>query len=1311
MSDKPTAARPLHLQTIESLFAELIGGAAISVGDAGETFSLASLESRAILNWYRVNRAKWSGNVLAPDVEAVVDALSAKLPTLPVPAVAGSGKKHQLRLIKLVVHRFAGIHNYGTPTEPPEDFVFEPKQNITLFEGCNGAGKTSLVNAAVWCLTGDILRPQRPPESGLEEFDGHFLHGTGDDSQSQAHGLTPITPLPNPTLFKPETGKPVPIDSWVEMTFVNEDGAVLPPIRRTQSRTARGKPSEITSGFDTLGIEPIAFRTGTTMPGILPFLKVGAASELGTAAAKLTGLADVTSLAKHAGKVREKLKADFKKAREEKIVEADGHYADAMTDLKARIKAYPQMAPVDPIPAPSAANDVEAKLQALEQHFIDLKAKALAQAQTILGTGFDPNDEAARDALEGGIAPAQVHLTQLGQLASARRLQGLTDISPDQWKAVDGLLSEIRIQADTLAELAKTPELGRRKQLYARVAGWHAEGDGKGHENCALCVRPLKGITDPVTGKAISEHLAEVSPEEQALLALTQQTWAKNWTQRLTADCPLALSQELTRDLPTAPTDLIRSIFVEELFKADAFSGTFASLKTGVAKLCDKELDLLPAFVEPAEEEFPAEVAANAGSLQKALSRIARARAFADWRTGNASEGDTALKAILRGPADATEKIEETTPIGRKLDALASIVKGVEPLNTALNLCGRMRAQLNIRRTNERRLADYAKAVTALAPVINLGSLAEAQVETLRKALHDRAVFWRDKCYGNSYVEAGHKLHETAMDAKGVLEILVGTGAANAPAQHISNASALRASLMGFYLAFWEHVLKESGGLSLLILDDPQELLDTDNMMKLAKLLPDLTAQGAQLMVTTYDKHFAREVVAVGRTYSSVAHLSVHPVNPSRNIIDVSEAIDDLDRRRDAYLTDKENAALAQDYAGQVRIFLEARLADMFDDPAYPAYGFPIKKPTFGDYLNRIRGLAGAPPNALFKGKAVTDFCRTPALIAGHACYQVLNTAHHDKAKLSAGDIYAVKDDMDRVVRLAEKMHMDFRMWRWHQPIEPVLASNVVPFKPVSVAPFSTLVHPDLAAFTEHASHEASQDAGHETLNQDWFKGKSLFYVRADNLGFSLPSGCIAIVESEPYEGKDHNLVIARHGENILARRLFRPKNGDFLSLAAEAPDPRQSRPTLVVKPDTVALHRIVGMLTERPKPPYGSGEATEIASASSLSQIKIAYRVKEESGVPLALPGQIVLGGDNVLPDQLSATEEELVALTLKGGSSVFKRVGKPVPGTAKRLWQFESIGGLGSSLIVSLDPADKKDAVPIFGSARRVIGILYYD
>jgi hypothetical protein len=157
--------------------------------------------------------------------------------------------------------------------------------------------------------------------------------------------------------------------------------------------------------------------------------------------------------------------------------------------------------------------------------------------------------------------------------------------------------------------------------------------------------------------------------------------------------------------------------------------------------------------------------------------------------------------------------------------------------------------------------------------------------------------------------------------------------------------------------------------------------------------------------------------------------------------------------------------------------------------------------------------------------------------------------------------------------------------------------------------------------------------------------------------------------------------VIARQKGHLLARRLFRPPNENSLVLAAEAPDPRKSKPTLLFNAGDIVLHRVVGMLTEQPPPPSGKGEAIELSSVASLSHIKSAYRVTNESGMPLVLPGQIVLGGDNVTKDQLGAMEGALVALYLDDGSGLFKRVGKCVPETDGRLWQFESVGGLGSS------------------------------
>jgi AAA domain len=169
MSGPPKSSRPLHLQTIDSLFAELIGGCSVAVGSDNAEFRFDNADSRAILNWYRINRTKWAGNVMASDVEAMVSSSTTVPPVLPIPDIVIPKPGRRLRLAKLVAHRFAGIHAYGTAEAPPPDFVFEPREPITLFDGWNGAGKTSLLNTVIWCLTGEMLRPQRQPESGQQD--------------------------------------------------------------------------------------------------------------------------------------------------------------------------------------------------------------------------------------------------------------------------------------------------------------------------------------------------------------------------------------------------------------------------------------------------------------------------------------------------------------------------------------------------------------------------------------------------------------------------------------------------------------------------------------------------------------------------------------------------------------------------------------------------------------------------------------------------------------------------------------------------------------------------------------------------------------------------------------------------------------------------------------------------------------------------------------------------------------------------------------------------------------------------------------
>jgi hypothetical protein len=621
-----------------------------------------------------------------------------------------------------------------------------------------------------------------------------------------------------------------------------------------------------------------------------------------------------------------------------------------------------------------------------------------------------------------------------------------------------------------------------------------------------------------------------------------------------------------------------------------------------------------------------------------------------------------------------------------------------------------MARELQVRRDKRQRIAAYEIVAAALVDVINLGELAQQQVESLRGVLQERAVYWRSRFYCSAYSFSGHALVGTEMDSKGTLNILVGSEAAAAPAQHIANSSALRASLMGFFMAFWEHVLVVRGGLDVLILDDPQELLDEDNRDRLARALSYFVRAGAQILVTTHDRLFARMAVAEASKNGWIEHRSVHPVNHGRNTVETAPAIELLDQKRSEFEGHKDDALRAQDYVAEVRVFIEARLADLFDDPAYPAYSAPSGAPTLSDYLSRLRGLISTPPNDLFRNALVVDFCRDPALTDGAPCLALLNRAHHSsKAAITYNDVHLVRDDLRRLRRAVEDLHEVFRTWRWREP-GPELTAKVTPLRPGRHPDFRVQVHPDLAAFTGPSPSGETQDTETERFDSAWLDDKAFFYVKNENLGFAAPAGSLVVVECDPKPGNDHNLVIALRGENTCARRLLRPRSGGPVSLAAEAPDPRKSPPTLVLDPSEVQIHRVLGVLFESLPPPREKQEAVQVEDAPGLARVATAYRVRDDSALPLALHGQLVLGGACIAPAELDAYEGKLVALTLTDGAGIFKRVGPKLPGALAPLRQFESIGGLGSSEIVATEAIDGQfSGVPVMAYARQILGVLY--
>lgn len=608
--------RSLYLHTLDSLIADLVSGRPIETTAEGR-FVLSDERTRSALEWYRKKGvAAWTASVSAANAEDLVDAIVLPPPELPaLPARSANAKKRRLKLKRLEAHRFAGLHKFGTPDAAPANYVHEFITPLTLFEGRNGSGKTSLLNAIIWALTGEMLRPQREPESA-EDFDCQISAVDGSDKQT-THKLSPLTPMPNVEQYRPDQPW-VPADTWVELTFIDETGAELPVTRRSQSRSPQGKLKETPPDLRIFGIDPIAVRIGTIMPGLLPLIRVGSESELGRAVSQLTGLSALVDLAEHVRRAKTKIDKEFVKAKTADRDRADHDYGTAKDDLEKIVLANQSLTPAQIVPLPSDSKGIEETLDVITKFFEGAKASAFESARDILGEHFDPAKPALLSDLEKNVSRALERVSRPQGLTSAARLSALRKITPEQLNAAEAMIQAILAEAKALDALAQNPSEAARSRLYARVATWildHPDPQRK-DEACVVCGGTLDHAVDPVSGRPVKMHLHEAAADA-ALLSQTLSRWAENAQGDLMRNLPEALRAETVADLPAHPCDLLRAAIVNELFAFDPFRGALAGLRAQTASAFDEAVRDRAALSEPVDLALPK----GCDALGKALRR------------------------------------------------------------------------------------------------------------------------------------------------------------------------------------------------------------------------------------------------------------------------------------------------------------------------------------------------------------------------------------------------------------------------------------------------------------------------------------------------------------------------------------------------------------------------------------------------------------------------------------------------------------------------------------------------------------------
>lgn len=1321
-------ATPLSAHTFESLCDELLSGRRIALG-VTDYVQIESAPSRNMLDWYLKNGSIWrqsdgprARQVRDEHIEALLSMLDRPEPPAkpPIEAVHAQGRRLHIKSVR--ASQFGGLTEYSASPDADSIFEFSFEKAVTLLQGKNGAGKTTVLNAIAWCLTGLVYRTSRPSATGMERVELTPLLQAPAGERVEVVSVATIPTLTDAAAekwtFTPRT--------WVALTLVdpatNQEFVVSRRIVRV-----KGTLKEEPSGLDALGLPPLAREAGAKLPAAIPYVRLDERSDPGTMVAALTGIKPLAELAAHARSSREKLLRVFPTRCDEEIAKIDSEYRTNVIDLTKLVAEHPTLRSMGEVPA-SLADDIRPQLESLSRGIQQLQEQAFARAAELLGESFNPRSAEHRRSLREHVdrAVAGLRRDAIERLPTYGLRTTVSEFPMSELAQIEHALSEARDQYETLSERDAQPHQAARVRLYALVASWlRAQGETEAIPDlttCPVCSSTIDGL-DAATLRPVKEHLDECLRDNKKALSQSLEEWAKQQASQIRALVPDAYHVWRKGKSQARPSDVIRNLFAAELASAAGLQGMLSRLRDSlVARLDARLVGISDAAIELPEWGRGLPRVLN-DAILTASEFVSLRRRVDSW----SGIIDEVIEIVISGTTGTANPGDRGGPEGRAptqsiqdvLIDLRQIAEAALPLELASTTVNRMIGCLTRRMAQVARIAQCKAAADALQPLCRLDTVVARLVQQVTENLASKAMSWKSVLYEHPHTLTP-KTSRIGVSESGAVSVDVDRSGVRVPAQHISNASDLRSTLLALVISLVEYLSEQQGGIVAILLDDPHELFDPDNRERLARCMGLLGKKGIQVIATTNDDRFAREmVVAVGKGQLLKSDLDARHVlapNGARRVLHLApfvEVVEEWQHRLESPDA-RDDHGVAQGYVAALRAHLEELLKDFLEGCALPAN----QRLMIGKLLEQLELRHGQeiPPydHPLF-GKLRT-YQVSPA---GAEVLRILNQAHHDELKLiSFGQVWRLRAELREALTLFRSCAEVRRSWARRDTIKGGEDRPEAPL-PVNFEAANTLpMCSSLAAFVEGGNIPDSDAAPYAFDLRARLVGTTTFRLYRDTLGAAAPRGSYLLVRTAEEDVQSDRLVVALIGKRVLARRLIRPADRpDIVVLANEAEDPRTRIyiPAESFKAVDVRLLKVAGVFFDSPKVGRGDAPRREMEAAEhiapAIGRLKVAFKVDGHSALPLALDRQTVFGGREIQPEELEGMKGRVVALSTDGGPFL-KRVGAAVPGAAG-VRVFEKIGGHGDSGIFrvegSVDEAGFAARLPRIMQIREVLGVLY--
>ena len=1317
-----TQAEALDLEscTLDQIIDALCNCQPINLSQGAGSFVLDHEDARMALGFYAGRKELWvqAKQVVGAEVEQLLDAIAKpKAYQACGQLLKSSTSRPRWRIQEFRAHRFAGLHRHcDAAGKAPEIFTFRLGRDVTCIWGFNGAGKSALQSAIMWCLTGKAHRSQHMPSPVHIPISVDVI-STDRDSES-SFTLPAIVPLPSAVDLSLLDDRPA-CDTWVELDLKDQHGNVA-TVRRELKRNDRGAVSEISTGLEALGLPQWAIEAGTLMPAIAASMRFDDKTTFAEAIAQLTGLRPLQDLGLRLPRLVRRLEkdetdsaTDAKDNARSQFIDAKNSFLDAWRAESETLGSEPELLTPDKV---SAEQNCSSAIASVRDRLVQHQTTGLVDVATILGNAASVETSERSQELLNQLTSAREHLSTaaLKGLPSLRIIQQVKDITEADKEVLLAKLNELAERADAHVKRQHNKQQAARHQLYTMVAQWHRRQ------------APDQPITDcPVCGTDLAEVPADALLDSDVAAALQLGLKAHNDASKSLAEWQQAAASDLNESLPeslkvfvdhrsrNSILDLCKTAYVSEALKDQCFATDLRPLRISARDLWDSLVAKLPlSTIElPEQIELPMELvggvlASRFANLQYALTLSAQRLAV-----------DGVIQPLLMsylgvGPFSRGEQLDEAIelvklPIRHQLQALTQAITAAEPLVGLTRQIDVIEAARKRWVAASQRLRLIKRSAAAVQQLTRLPELVEHQVQGLIHTLDARTTTWLNLIYRPHYNGGPRYVGLDPSRAQGI-GLYAGLGPVRVQAHQIMNSSHLRACVWAFVFSLWERIRERTGALEILQLDDPQTFFDPINTEHLAAAVPALVRAGMAIVITSNDNRFIAGVKdKLPKSSSgqpSWTMLQISPLSLSRSTIALTPTIDEVKERREAWATDPDDVTASQEFVERVRLHIENRLWDLLAaDPML------IYKPTLADLIGHLAA-ARTGGESPFQETPFEKLLSCNLLKSGTHFYTAINQAHHDLRKITPYDAGVVEEgflEVDRLIRSCAAAYARF-MGRLTRDDEDIFFATV-PQAPTALSECQHQKYHVLGDFSAQTqAHIASLHEPAATFSLDCLGEIALYVVQGDSLGAFARKGQVLIV-SLNRTTKCGEPVVALYNEKIFARRYHSDKADiSKLTLACEQSVSERVAPALVLPRNKVRLMPIVGVLYDSVTA-VGGDEARVLGGSAILGAPLAAARIVDHSGYPLIRHHDWVLLESHKFSksEDLESLRGELVAFVAeKDGqkSEYLKRVGMTVSGDLRI---FESVGTFGDAIAVYCGP-EQSSGLPHLMDVWRVRGVL---